>query len=226
MHVKAFEVGAGKHQALQIFDVDIDHQYWRQYALNDGQLVKEQQSYYPGKRAPLPKKYVQQLFSAIAPYLYQHLGLTQNHGLQPTNAVFSVVAKSPQELAINQKYPHIDNTKANSLAIMHYLSEHKHGGTGLFRHKQTGLERINANVEQQYLAATTASDFINDYQSSGYLQGSDSHYELIHRFDYCDNSVVVYPANLLHCGLINAQQDLNSQSPRLTANVFVDIVSK
>jgi len=178
---------------------------------------------YPGLRAKLPKSYTREVMKQLYKLLFRVYAIPENLGMKAVNAAYSLITTPEHELEPNQCLPHFDSNRPNYLAILHYLNDGDFCDTGLFRHRETGLERVYTDRLEEYL------EYRNSHSADlgptpGYIKGSDDHYELYHRIGYRPNRLVVYPGCLLHSGLVNPGIDVNPdpRTGRLTANIFVD----
>ena len=184
-------------------------------------------SRYPGLRAKLPRGYVIAVLNALFPLLQQVYRVPPGLGMKPVNTVYSLITTPESELTPRQCAPHFDSTRPFYLAVLHYLNAAIHCDTGLFRHRQTGLERITDEVVDVYIRAREAHAQENGPPPRAYISGSNDQFELYERIEYRPNRLVVYPGNLLHSGLVDPAVDIDRdpRSGRLTANIFVDFFS-
>jgi len=179
---------------------------------------------YPGLRARLPKSYTREVMKQIYRVLFSVYSIPSTLGMKAVNAAYSLITTPENALEPNQCLPHFDSERQNYLAILHYLNEGDFCDTGLFRHRETGMEKVSRDNVKEYLRYRDvhASEF--DADSTEYIKGSDANYELYHRIEYRANRLVVYPGCLLHSGLVDPAVDVNPdpRTGRLTANIFVD----
>lgn len=217
-------VGHGRTPVIVIDDFAVSTGPLREYACSDAAYGPDATSLYPGVRAGLPREYVRGVLDQVFPLLYQVYGVPENLGMKPVNAVFSVISTPEAELEPRQCAPHFDSTRPFYLALLHYLNPGPHCDTGLFRHRETGLERVTAESVESYIAAREAWRERNGPQPPRYIKGSDEQFELYDRIEYRPNRLAVYPGGLLHSGLVDPAADIDAdpRSGRLTANIFVD----
>jgi hypothetical protein len=184
-------------------------------------------SYYPGVRAFLPRPYVIAVLNAIYPLLYQVYQIPTELRLKPQDIYYSLITTPEAELKPLQCLPHFDSTSPYYLALLHYLSPPPHGGTGLFRHRPTALERITAAVQDDYFQSAKQYFEKNTAPAQRYCVQSDDHYELYQQLEYRQNRLVIYPGNLLHSSLVNPATDISAaiNTGRLTANIFINFVA-
>jgi hypothetical protein len=186
---------------------------------------QEHNNYYPGVRAPVGNEYGMTLLKALAPLFYNIFKVPKTLTLRPQNGSFSLLTQQEKQMSLAQCLPHFDNTLMFSFAAMHYLNPGSFGGTGLYRHKPTGYENINAARKEHYM--TAAQDFIdnNGNPEQKYFTHSTNHYELIKLIEYKPNRLVIYPSTLLHSAFItNPKRDICNEpkTGRLTANFFIE----
>jgi len=217
-------VGNSRTPVIVIDDFAVSTEPMQEYACSGLPYGPDASSLYPGLRAGLPREYVRGVLDQVFPLLYRIYGVPENLGMKPVNAVFSVISTPEPELEPRQCAPHFDSTRPFYLALLHYLNPAPHCDTGLFRHRETGLERVSADTVEPYIAAREAWLQRNGPQPPGYIKGSDAQFELYDRVEYRPNRLAVYPGSLLHSGLVDPAVDIDPdpRSGRLTANIFVD----
>lgn len=223
-------IGNEKTPILIVDDILMDCSGLINIAIKETAFGMINSSMYPGVRAILPKEYVMLVLRALAAPLYKIYGIPQHKKLMPFGTYFSLVSIAQTDLHALHKAPHFDSAESLYFAMIHYLDPKPHGGTGFFRHKSTGYERIRPERKNSYLKmlkhkANNNSDGNSD-ESNGYVDQSDSDYELFHAVDYKPNRLVLYPGSILHSGLIIEDTDISADpaNGRLTANMFINFV--
>lgn len=183
-------------------------------------------SRYPGLRARLPREYVIAVLNQLFPLLCHVYGVAGDLRMKPVNAVYSLITTPESELEPRQCAPHFDSTHPFYLAVLHYLGEGAHCDTGLFRHRETGIERVTPDTVGEYIRSREAFEQRHGPRPRAYIKGSDEQFELYERIEYRPNRLVVYPGGLLHSGLVDPAVDIdgNPRTGRLTANIFVDFL--
>ena len=181
---------------------------------------------YPGIRAQLPDDYVETLLPVLIPLLQEVYEIPAEYEYKLIHRLFSLITTQPEDLGVLQRVPHFDTLSTYYFATVHYLSPGAHAGTGIFRHRPTGFERVSDARYQSYVEAAETHMKSHGLPAPGYITSSTDHYELIDQFEYAPNRMVVYPGNLLHSGLIRPDRDINPDPSRgrLTANLFIDFV--
>ncbi|MEW6998490.1 DUF6445 family protein [Colwelliaceae bacterium BS250] len=187
-------------------------------------FTKDDNSYYPGVRATLPKDYVNQVLRGVYEGLYKVYGIPRSAKLIPQFNYYSLICQAEQELSLLQRIPHFDTTGAFYFAILHYLNPGPHGGTGLFRHTVTDFERINNDRADHYFKSN--EQYMSQYgepEAKYHIASSDT-FELYEEIAYKPNRLVIYPGNLLHSTIVDLNKDIdaNPKTGRLTANMFVE----
>lgn len=175
---------------------------------------------YPGIRAPLPESVARAWLEQLSPMLDTVFGKAPS-GWE-VQAWFSLVTARPQDLVPMQRFPHIDGTDPNQLAMMLYLHDTAHGGTGFFRHCSTGLEALSDETFPIYRRALE-----NDVRRAGlpdaaYVSDGAPYFELIHKSEGRFNQAIFYRGNVLHSGIIDNNEPLSAdpKEGRLTINAF------
>lgn len=137
--------------------------------------------------------------------------------------MYSLITTKPEDLAPLQRVPHTDSRHPYYFATVHYLSQGEHAGTGFFRHRPTGYERLSEERYPQFIKAASAHLETTGLPAEKYIDRSDDHFELVGEVEHRQNRLIVYPGNLLHSGLIKPDVDINEDPARgrLTANLFL-----
>lgn len=136
--------------------------------------------------------------------------------IQPV--VFSAIVNAPGRLNVAQRQPHVDP----GVSAMVYLNPDDEcaGGTGLYRHRLTGLERLptTATAELQQLArrldldpATLATpQGLTQFQDTiifnplfarpddGYIDDGNAFWELLHTVEMRFNRLVIFDGRVFH----------------------------
>jgi hypothetical protein len=184
-------------------------------------------SYYPGVRALLPRPYVIAVLDAVYQLIYQVYQVPRERRLKPQDIYYSLITTAEQDLKPLQCLPHFDSTDPYYFALLHYLSPEPHGGTGLFRHRPTGFEKITAATQSGYFQAAEQHLARFGAPRQGYCIETNDHFELYQKLEYRQNRLVIYPGNLLHSSLVNPATDIAASisEGRLTANIFINFLA-
>jgi hypothetical protein len=222
--LKVQSVGRTQTPVIVIDDFGQDLQPLIANACESSEYTPDPTSKYPGLRAKLPISYTREVMRQVYRLLFSVYAIPENLGMKAVNAAYSLITIPEHELRPNQCVPHFDSSRPHYLAILHYLNDGDYCDTGLFRHRETGLERVSGDRLDEYLQFRDSHTAGLGPGSTGYIRGSDEHYELYHRIEYRPNRLVVYPGCLLHSGLVNPENDVDAdpRTGRLTANIFVD----
>lgn len=185
----------------------------------------EKHTYYPGFRAQTDEDYKNFVVRTIGDQLFKPFNAA-GFRLIADSSYYSLVATPPDKLTAGQCRPHADTARPYYLAVMHYLGSGEHGGTGFFKHKPTGFEKVSAHRLDKYVQSVAAFDKAHNGTQQGYITDTTDQYELIGSVGYKPNRVIIYPGCLLHSGLIKPESDISKdpRTGRLTANVFLDFV--
>jgi hypothetical protein len=175
---------------------------------------------YPGVRAPLPPDVSFAWLGELSPLLDNVFGKAPK-GWE-IQAWFSLVTSKPEELIPMQRFPHVDGTDPNQLAMMLYLHRTKHGGTGFFRHRSTGLECLSDETFPRYREALQDDVQKGGLPEAAYVSDGRPYFECIHKSEGSFNEAIIYRGNLLHSGIISCDEQLSAdpKEGRLTINAF------
>jgi len=175
---------------------------------------------YPGIRAGLPETVLHSWLEVLSPTLDNHFGAAPN-GWE-MQAWFSLVTHRPEDLIPMQRLPHVDGTDPNQLAMMLYLHDTDHGGTGFYRHRSTGLTALTDATFPRYREALQQDVARTGLPPAAYVTDGAPHFERIHASEGTFNQAIFYRGNLLHSGLIDERAPLSPDPTkgRLTINAF------
>lgn len=217
-------VGNDRTPVIVIDDFAASTERLQAFACDQASYGPDATSLYPGLRARLPRDYIRGVLGQLFPLLYRVYGVPQSLGMRPVNAVYSLITVPERELERRQCAPHFDSTRPYYLAVLHYLADGPFCDTGLFRHRETGYERVTPDNVETYIAARERWAAQRELGEPAYIKGSDEQFELYDRVEYRPNRLAVYPGCLLHSGLVNPSIDIDAdpRNGRLTANIFVD----
>lgn len=204
-------------------------------AHTQGSFIDDPDDFYPGLRKPLPNDVKQQLESGLnalfSEVIHNELPLPVKHALALKQlkftlpfCAFSLTNQAPETLIPIQRIPHFDSTSHLQFALVSYLFKEDKGGTAFYRHKKTGYETIDDNRTKTYMKALQTEASTLGFPDATYINGSTTLFEQIHSEPAHFNTCILYPANLLHSGNIDAKTSLSS-SPlegRLTLNACLD----
>ena len=199
-----------------------------QYACTRAEFKPDEKVAYPGVRAELPREYMETLLPDLVTLIYEIYKLPPSYTCDLVLAVFSLITRQPENLAPLQRIPHYDTHSRNYFATVHYLNPGNFAGTGIFRHRPTGYERLSKDRFQEYVRAAESHMKANGLPAAAYISSSDDHYELVAEIKYRPNRLVLYPGNLLHSPLVQAPRDINGDpaTGRLTANLFMEFSAR
>jgi hypothetical protein len=183
------------------------------------------QGYYPGLRRFITKAdraasdYVDRTLEAIAPFIADAFGAD---GFELLEASFSMVTSDPAALQPPQQAPHFDTTDPKHYAVLHYLNVPPDSGTAFYRQRSTGIEQAT-EANERILVRVARRKVATLPPNSGYILGSNPHYEQIGAVEAVPDRLIIYQGSLLHCGIIpqGMNRSANPLEGRLTANIFV-----
>jgi hypothetical protein len=177
-------------------------------------------NYYPGVRAHAPDGYLQAVTRALAPLVMRTFPELAGRPVRGSDCM-SLVTLTPEALNLAQRVPHTDTPNATQIAILHYLCEPSHGGTGFFRHRATGFETITPERQQTYFETLHAE--LQAAPPQGYVKGCTPLFDQIGAVEARFNRAIFYRSRLLHSGKIGETFDFSPdpRRGRLTGNVFL-----
>lgn len=218
-------VGRENTRVVVIDNFFDDLMYLRRFACDSALFGIDGKTSYPGVRATLPTDYVEKVMAAIRPLLNAIYAVPVELSANAELAYYSLLTNKVSDLGVMQRLPHFDTTKKHYYAVLHYLNEGPFGGTGFFRHRPTGFERISQDRREIFLQSASAFMAVRGMPEQKYINESTNHFELFAHVDYKPNRLVIYPGSLLHSGLVSADIDVNDNpnTGRLTANIFIDL---
>ena len=174
---------------------------------------------YPGVNADLSPEFVTPLARALRQVLQRGYGVPANAPVGCTG-YFGLVTLRPEDLSPDQSIPHVDNIGNRRLAALIYLCDEGQGGTGFYRHRRTGFERLTQDNIDAYNAARRS-----EAESEGeraYILGDTASFERIGGTEARFNRLVLYHGNLLHSGQVDpARLSPDPAKGRLTLNIFI-----
>lgn len=216
-------VGDEKTPVIVIDEPILEPETLIQYASQQAKFDTDSRFAYPGIRTDLPAEYASALLPELVELIASVYRPPASYKCQLIHQLFSLITRTPEELRPLQRVPHFDNHSPYYFATVHYLNPGNYAGTGIFRHRPTGYERIPENRYPSYAEAAEAHIQANGLPAEKYINASDDHFELIAEIEYKPNRLIMYPGNLLHSGLIQPERDISDDPAkgRLTANLFL-----
>jgi len=176
-------------------------------------------NFYPGLRRSIvlgepAYAYVGRMLKTAAPYIGGGFDVDTFDLIE---ASFSMVTAPPATLAVAQRAPHFDSTDPDYIAVLHYLGDTP--GTAFFRQRATGIEIVN----DRNIAAFVGTARRVNASLTGYIHGSNQHYEQIGQIEGVRDRLAIYRGSMLHSGIIPPDMALSAdpRQGRLTANIFV-----
>ncbi len=191
-----------------------------EYAIQRGE-VSEAAGLYPGLRSPAPEAYAVYVQEKVTELIQQ--SLRQKAGFVATEAFFSLVALTPEQLKVPQRLPHFDRPRPQDYAVVHYLCKGEHGGTGFYRHRSSGFEYIDTSRHDRYLQLLDSELAGSSSLPTGYINGDNQWFERIASVDAKFNRAVIYRCSSLHSGNIpgNYQANYDPYAGRFTLTSFL-----
>ncbi|MEL6665794.1 MAG: DUF6445 family protein [Pseudomonadota bacterium] len=176
--------------------------------------------HYPGIRASVEADLLAGLCGAVSDLVATHSGSEKREWIG--QAWYSIVTHPKERLTPIQRLPHFDGFDESQLAVMIYLNQTKHGGTGFYRHVSTSFERVTEARYPTYKTALEAGVRKTGLPPARYIEDGAPHFAKIFESDARFNSLILYPGTILHSGVIDNQVDLpgDPRVGRLTINGF------
>jgi len=216
----------GEHQALIIDNFLVDPHAMLQAATKvpyEPYPNFESRKGYPGIRAKAPGDYSLNLTALLEPLIKANFDVPQQLPLRKSMCAFSLTTMPPEELGPLQRTPHFDASTPYHIAVLLYLCDEHHGGTGFYRHNATGLQQITAATREHYLDAYY-KEINAEVPAQRYFDDSTNHFTFLGMIPAKFNRLVVYKGSLLHSACVNPALGLESDplKGRLTVNTFYD----
>ncbi|WP_371395371.1 DUF6445 family protein [Fretibacter rubidus] len=177
--------------------------------------------FYPGIRAPANPQYLTEQGALIAQILIEVFGFTKP--AQLTECAYSLVTTKPQDLMPIQALPHYDGLEPQRLALLHYLSGPKTGGTAFYRHDATGFETVTELRFERYKQALSEEAAQNGLPPQDYCRDDLNGFTRIGTVAAKKNRLVIYRGITLHSGDIPKGLPFSTDPlrGRLTINSFL-----
>jgi len=216
----------GAHQALIIDDFLVDPEALVEIAAHsqfEPYPNFEARKGYPGIRAPAPAAYSGTITALLEPVIKANFGVPEQLALRKSLCAFSLTTLAPDQLGPLQRTPHFDASTPHHIAVLLYLCDERHGGTGFYRHNATGLQQITADTREHYL--DVYYEEINAaHPPRRYFDHSTDQFTFLGMIPARFNRLVIYRGSLLHSACVNPSISLNAdpRSGRLTVNTFYD----
>lgn len=216
----------GEHQVLIIDDFLLHPQQLRAIAIESH--YNEYPNYhnhkgYPGIRSQAPADYSSTITALLEPVIRANFDVANELALRKSICAFSLTTMPASELSAIQRTPHFDASTSNHFAVLLYLCDDNHGGTGFYRHRASGLQQITTNDRERYL--DLYYEEVNRKQpAQRYFDDSNEYFEFLGMIPAKFNRLVIYRGSLLHTACIHPQKSITTdpRSGRLTVNTFYE----
>ncbi len=189
-------------------------------------FAEDRSDFYPGIRKPLPDDYAAAITTLVGTALREGLAIEGAFEPETILCALSIVTRKPSTLAPIQRIPHIDTSRSDQIAVVHYLCDPHHGGTSFYRHRETRFETIDESRNQEYRKSLERQATTIGLPARQYIGGDTALFERIATIDAKFNRAIFYCSNLLHAGDINVKSGLPADpiTGRLTATCFVRLL--
>jgi len=155
--------------------------------------------YYPGIKQAINDEQYANNFERYQAALSDIFG--ECHTLQETT--YAIANTAPDALLPIQRVPHYDTADTSQLALVHYLCGPSCGGTAFYQHRSTALECISSQNERMFQQALGREATTHGLPPAKYASGSTDLFKQVGIVEAKFNRAIVYPASLLHSGVIN-----------------------
>lgn len=191
------------------------------YIAETGGFLPES-GFYPGMRTASPRSYLMALYRFLPPILEQAFGAGRDQ-FAKVESSYSLVTTPTEDLTFIQRIPHFDSNDPGELAMIHFLCGPEHGGTSLYRHRETGFEFVDKARRAPFIESLEAAAKEGREPPKAYINGDTELFERLESFDAAFNRLVLYRCTSLHSGNIPADFgfDQNPRTGRLSLNTFL-----
>lgn len=216
----------GEHQALIIDDFLEDPEALKAIAI-DSQFSEypnfHNKKGYPGIRAEAPTNYSSAITALLEPVIRANFDVPEELPLRKSICAFSLTTMPAQELSALQRTPHFDASIPQHFAVLLYLCDERHGGTGFYSHRASGWQQITAHNRERYLDMYY-EEVNRESPAQRYFDGANAHFDFLGMIPAKFNRLVIYRGSLLHTACIHPQLSINSdpRTGRLTVNTFYE----
>lgn len=228
MNVEVHEFGNERNRLIAIDDFLPDAERYVAMAASFAPFASEEITAYPGLRQQLTPdlpaaQYVRAALETAAPAINRAFNA---RGFSVVEASFSIMTKRASQMTPQQRLPHWDSTDPRYLAILHHLHHVPGTGTGFYRHRRTGFERMSETRRKAFDEAVALDTAAYGPVGDVFIADSDARYEKIYEAPGKFNRLFIYHGALLHSGLIPGDfaYDPNARTGRLTGNMIVRLV--
>ncbi|QIL89795.1 hypothetical protein GNX18_08580 [Microbulbifer sp. SH-1] len=177
---------------------------------------------YPGVRAAAPEHHGARMMERLDSVIRRHFSVPASHELKIHQETLNLITVPEAELGPLQRAPHFDTSAPGLYAVLLYLCDESHGGTGFYRHKSTGYETISPQRVEHYLDCCYI-EFNKYRRPQKYCLDSDDLFTRVGFVPARFNRLVIYRGNTLHSANILNEKSISFDpvEGRLTANLFV-----
>ena len=219
--VRLQQIGAERQPLMIVDEVLADPQAMID-AAREAAFYVPRHTNYPGINAPVPQSYYLTVIAALRGPLEAAFGLPSAAYLSYFG-FFALATTGASDAQPIQKIPHRDSPDPQRLAMVHYLCRGRFGGTGFFRHRETGFESVDGSRQAQYESTARRELAEAPTGNHGYLAAQTRNYELIGQSEAVFNRLIVYRSHVLHSALLaDAAGSVDPVVGRLTANGFIE----
>lgn len=184
--------------------------------------MAEERKGYPGVRTAAPENHANLIMARIDSLIREQFEILPEEKLEIHQETLNLITVPEEELGPLQRAPHFDTSDPRLFAVLLYLCDESHGGTGFYRHKSTGYEAITPERVEHYLDCCYL-EFNKYRRPKKYCSESDELFSKIGFVSAKFNRLVIYRGSMLHSANILSEKSISlcPVAGRLTANLFV-----
>jgi len=230
MDIKVHEVGRARSKIVVADDFLQNARGAVDAAAELPEFPPEGTTAYPGQRHQIgpgdeASAHVVDILRTADPLIRSHFGADI---FRVFEASFSLVTIPPRDMSIVQRTPHYDWADANYLAILLHLHHVPGTGTAFYRHRASGLERIDNGAAPGFRKIVEAELAEPDVPGQAPEDRTERYYERIFAVEARFNRLVVYQGCLIHSAYFPPAFDYSRdpRTGRLTANVFIQTAGR
>jgi hypothetical protein len=230
MDVKVHEIGAARSKIV-VADAFLPNPEGAvDAAVKVPEFPPEGTTAYPGRRHQIApgdeaSAHVVDILRTADPLIRSHFGADIFRVLE---ASFSLVTLPPRDMTAVQRTPHYDWADANYLAILLHLHHLPGTGTAFYRHRKSGLERVDEGAAMGFRQITAAELAEPDAPGAPPEDRAACYYDKIFDVEARFNRLVIYQGCLIHSAYFPPGFDYSSdpRTGRLTMNVFIQTAGR
>lgn len=175
---------------------------------------------YPGIWSQVPQGFEEALLGFIQPLIARYYFPRK---AERAVSCYAMATTEKDRLKVGQRLPHFDSFDPYQLASVLYLCDESFGGTGFFRHKSTGIEKVTRSNCAEFTRVVTEEVAEFGAPSAQYTGQCGHIFDSLFECQASVGRLVLYPSALLHAGLVNSEKntECDPKLGRLTITSFI-----